>query len=73
MISDTRPSRFSARNIEKLGRAWGRGYIIAHMYSLANTLFAVLILGRRLLSKLNRESWYVGRYVHTFGPPFNMI
>ena len=26
MICDTRPSRFSACNIEKLGVAWGRGY-----------------------------------------------
>ena len=27
MICDTRPSHFSACNIEKLGVAWGRGYI----------------------------------------------
>ena len=27
VISDTRPSRFSACNIEKMGRAWGQGYI----------------------------------------------
>ena len=27
MICDTRPSRFSACNIEKLGMVWGRGYI----------------------------------------------
>ena len=27
VILDTRPSRFSACNIEKLGVAWGRGYV----------------------------------------------
>ena len=26
VILNTRPSRFSACNIEKLGGAWGRGY-----------------------------------------------
>ena len=28
VILDTRPSRFSACNIEKLGVAWGRGYSV---------------------------------------------
>ena len=35
---DTRPSRFSACNIEKLGVAWGRGYTytICHQYNIYN-------------------------------------
>ena len=31
LILDTRPSRFSACNIEKLGVAWGRGYTIINV------------------------------------------
>ena len=38
VILDTRPSSFSACNIEKLGRAWGRGYTnVVAGFSLYNS------------------------------------
>ena len=42
VISDTRPSPFSACNIEKVGVAWGRGYVVPIITIIRFRLFGYL-------------------------------